>query len=440
MQKIRGDRRSESLPRSPPCLHNEWLNWDERSLSSEDENDDTAEDEGVEMKAPFLPISSFCKTGSGTTPSRTKSERYFGGDIPWVKSGELRESIINNTEETVTEQALAETPLKVAPKGSILVAMYGANVGRVGILGIDATTNQAVCHIVPERDKADSKYMFYALQQKLPEFISRGVGGAQPNISQQIIRETKIPLPPIAEQKRIAAILDKAEELRGLRRKALGELDAIVQSIFLEMFGDSVRNSKGWLLQKLSEISMFENGDRSKKYPSGSDIKDQGVLFLNSRNIVHDRLNLSTSQFISEEKFRSLTRGKAKRGDLLITLRGTLGSCCIFDSQYETAFVNAQMMIIRSKQCIMPVFLHAFLTSPSFKRLIASIGQGAAVLQLTATQLAEIPVSIPPLDLQQEFARRVEAIEHLKTTHRESLTQLNALFASLQHRAFRGEL
>jgi type I restriction enzyme, S subunit len=144
------------------------------------------------MKKLSLSISSFCKTGSGTTPSRSKYDRYFGGGIPWVKSGELRESIISNSEETITEEALAETALKIAPKGAILVAMYGANVGRVGILDIDATTNQAICHIVPEKDKADSRYIFHALQQKLPEFISRSVGGAQPNISQQIIRDTKI--------------------------------------------------------------------------------------------------------------------------------------------------------------------------------------------------------------------------------------------------------
>src|SRR4028118_486846 len=137
------------------------------------------------MKTLCLPISAFCKTGSGTTPSRNKYERYFNGSIPWVKSGELRESIITDTEESVTEEALAETSLKIAPKGSVLVAMYGANVGRVGILGINATTNQAVCYLIPEKDKADSRYVFHALQQKLPEFISRSVGGAQPNISQQ---------------------------------------------------------------------------------------------------------------------------------------------------------------------------------------------------------------------------------------------------------------
>ncbi|MBE9187640.1 restriction endonuclease subunit S [Microcoleus sp. LEGE 07076] len=113
-------------------------------------------------------LAHFAKAGSGTTPSRSKHDLYYGGGIPWVKSADLPESIISETEETVTQEALAETSLKLAPKKAILFAMYGANVGRVGILGIDATTNQAVCHIVPEKDKADSRYIFRALQQKLP--------------------------------------------------------------------------------------------------------------------------------------------------------------------------------------------------------------------------------------------------------------------------------
>jgi len=392
------------------------------------------------MKTPTLPISSFCKTGSGTTPSREKHDRYFNGSIPWVKSGELREAIITETSESVTEEALAETSLKIAPKGSVLVAMYGANVGRVGILGIAATTNQAVCYLIPEKDKADSRYIFHALQQKLPEFVSRSVGGAQPNINQQIIREAKIFFPPIAEQKRIAEILDRTQSLISKRKEAIAKLDTITQSIFLEMFGDPEKNPKGWIKYNLSKISIFENGDRSSNYPSGDDIQEQGILFLSTKNIVNDRLNLSIKQFITGEKFKSLSRGKAKKDDLLITLRGTLGSCCIFSSEYETAFINAQMMIIRTKNDVSPVFLHSFLTSDFFKQKIKSIGRGAAVLQLTATQLADISIPVPPLDLQKEFAQRIEAVENLKATHRASLSQLQALFASLQHRAFRGEL
>ena len=187
----------------------------------------------------FCKISDFCQTGSGTTPSRQKLERYYGGTIPWVKSGELRETEITQTEEYVTEAAIQETSLKVVPSGALLVAMYGATVGRVGRLGIDATTNQAVCHIVPDRSVADAQYMFHALCAKASELVAKGVGGAQPNISQGTIKDTEIYLPPLEEQKRIAAILDQADELRRKRHRALDRLNQLGQAIFIEMFGDS---------------------------------------------------------------------------------------------------------------------------------------------------------------------------------------------------------
>ena len=101
-------------------------------------------------------LSDFCRTGTGGTPSRSNLERYYeGGTIPWVKSGELRESVINETEEHVTEAALRETNVKLVPAGALLLAMYGATVGRLGILGVEATTNQAVCHIVPDPKAAE---------------------------------------------------------------------------------------------------------------------------------------------------------------------------------------------------------------------------------------------------------------------------------------------
>ena len=192
-------------------------------------------------------ISQFCDTGSGGTPSRQLASRYFNeGSIPWVKSGELRESIVTRTEERVTEVALNETNLKLVSPGAILLAMYGATVGRLGILGVPATTNQAVCHIIPDKTRADSRYLFHALRWLVPTLIQRRVGGAQPNINQAIIRELEIPLPQLSEQQRTAAILDKADALRAKRHAALAQLDTLTQSIFIDMFGDHAMNPKGW--------------------------------------------------------------------------------------------------------------------------------------------------------------------------------------------------
>ena len=388
------------------------------------------------MKTPTLPISSFCKTGSGTTPSREKHDRYFNGSIPWVKSGELREAIITETSESVTEEALAETSLKIAPKGSVLVAMYGANVGRVGILGIAATTNQAVCYLIPEKDKADSRYIFHALQQKLPEFISRSVGGAQPNINQQIIREAKIFFPPIAEQKRIAEILDRTQSLISKRKEAIAKLDTLTQSIFIEMFGDPESILNLWTTQKLGSLLEFlTSGSRGW----ASYYAESGDLFLRIQNVRWDELLLDDIAFVKAPISAEATRTKVKAGDVLLSITADLGRTAVVPEGISTAYINQHLAILRPKS-IQSRFLSAYFASPSGRRQVQGRNQQGVKAGLNFDAIRSFLIPCPPLPLQKEFAQRVEAVEKLKATHRASLSELQVLFASLQHRAFRGEL
>ena len=178
------------------------------------------------------PLAHFCKTGTGGTPSRGKMQRYYeGGTMPWVKSGELREEVITSTGEYITETALKETNVKLVPKDALLIALYGATVGRLGILGTQATTNQAVCHIIPNSLRVDLRYMFHSLSNQVSYLVGRGVGGAQPNISQGIIKSLAIPLPPLDLQHRFAAIVKSVEEQKASQRTHLAELDTLFASL-----------------------------------------------------------------------------------------------------------------------------------------------------------------------------------------------------------------
>ena len=146
--------------------------------------------------------------GSGATPSRTNSE-YYGGTIPWLKTGDLNDGIITEIPEYITELALEKTSVRLNPIGSVLMAMYGATIGKLGILGIEATTNQACCACIPY-EGIYNKFLFYFLMASRTAFIKMGEGGAQPNISKEKIVNALFPLPPLSEQKRIVA---KIEEL-----------------------------------------------------------------------------------------------------------------------------------------------------------------------------------------------------------------------------------
>ena len=178
------------------------------------------------------PLAGFCRTGTGGTPSRAKMQRYYeGGTIPWVKSGELREEVITSTGEHITATALKETNLKLVPKDAVLIALYGATVGRLGILGIQATTNQAVCHVIPNSLNVDLRYMFHSLLNQVSYLVGRGVGGAQPNISQGILKSLAIPLPPLHLQHRFATIVEAVEQQRARQRAHLAELDTLFASL-----------------------------------------------------------------------------------------------------------------------------------------------------------------------------------------------------------------
>lgn len=155
---------------------------------------------------------------SGATPSRLQKD-YYGGNIPWLKTGDLNDGIITDIPEFITEKALEETSVKLNPKDSILIAMYGATIGKIGILSFPATTNQACCACLDY--KIDKMYIFYFLLSNRINFISMGGGGAQPNISKEKIVNTTFPLPPFAEQKRIVS---KIEEL-------FHQLDMIEESL-----------------------------------------------------------------------------------------------------------------------------------------------------------------------------------------------------------------
>lgn len=384
----------------------------------------------------LVPISDFCETGSGGTPSRSEASRYFGGSIPWVKSGELREGIITTTNETITDLGLKESAAKLLPKNTLLVALYGATVGRIGILGIEAATNQAVCHIIPDARRANRTYLFYALRVQVPYWLSQRVGVGQPNISQGVIRDTKIPLPPLPEQKRIADILDKADAIRRKRREAVAHSDYFLPSLFSHMFGPAGSKYEPEPLNKHLEFLTSGSRGWAEHY-----VKN-GKRFIRSLDVQMNRIGSDDIVFVNPPVGTEAERTRVRDGDVLVTITGSrIGRVAFVPKFFGEAYVSQHVAIARLKPTLMPRFCSMYLSlSDGGQRQIAKAQYGQTKPGLSLTNIREFRVPIPPTKEQDRFLEMWDQQDLVVSRQSKSSMETDMLFNSLVQRAFRGEL
>lgn len=390
------------------------------------------------MSWPLAPISEFCQTSSGGTPSR-KNPEYYGGNIPWVKSGDLKEKTVVKATEFITELAVQKSSVKMVSKGAILLAMYGATVGRMAMLGINATTNQAVCGIVPDEKKAFPKYVYYALLAKVPEFLRNAVGGAQPNISQGMIRETKIPLPPLKEQKRIAAILDKADAIRRKRQQAIQLADDFLRSVFLDMFGDPVTNPKGFPVGTIRDMVETANYGSSAK---ASDTHGEYPI-LRMGNITYeggwDFNSLKYIDLSEKDKPKYL----ALKGDLLFNRtnsRELVGKTAVFEEESPMA-IAGYLIRIRPNAKGNNYYLSGYLNSKHGKSTLLNMCKSiVGMANINAQEVQDIKIIVPPVELQKNYEKIVRETNRKLRSHSVSVEQNDLMFASISQQAFSGRL
>lgn len=391
------------------------------------------------MTIPVKKISTFCKTGSGGTPSRSNNAFFENGTIPWVKSGELKNRYITEVEEYITNLAVEKSSAKLVSKGSLLIAMYGATVGEVSQLTFDATTNQAICNIQPDENVCDVNYLYRFLDASKPYLLSRRVGGGQPNISQGVIKDLEVPLPPLAEQRRIASILDQADELRQKRQQAIEKLDELLQATFIDMFGDFHKNPMNWETKPLSEVvnknTIVTYGivQAGEEYPNGvpyirtGDIKN-GIILTD---------NLSKTDPQIAKKFK---RSEVQAGDIVMSIRATVGTTALVPIALNGANLTQGTARIAVGENIEREFALFHLRSQSTQNWIQRQVKGATFREITLTKLRELPIYLPPRELQQEFVEIYSKIEALKFKAIQSKVFSENLFKSLQNQAFNGTL
>ena len=379
------------------------------------------------------------KVTSGGTPSRKKQEYYKNGTIPWVKTGDLKGKYANEPKEYITELALANSSAKIFPKNTVLLAMYGATIGACSILKIAAATNQACGAILPS-EKCDHVYLYYYLKSINKELISKGVGGAQPNISGGIIKSTKIPLPPLDQQKKIAAILDAADTYRQKTKALITKYDELTQSLFLDMFGDPVRNPKRWGILRFDEL-VADDCPLTYGIVQPGDEFENGIPCVRPVDLKMQYVNLSDLKRIDPEISSKFKRTILKGGEILLSVRGSVGVISIADESLKDSNVTRGIVPIWfDKYLANKLFFYYLYRTKSIQRRLSELARGATLIQINLKDLRELKLIKPPLEIQNQFAERVQAIEVQKAQAQASLAQAEDLFNSLLQRAFKGEL
>ncbi len=387
-----------------------------------------------------VPLQQICDIQIGKTPSRSVPE-YWGGELPWVTISDFAAGrIVTTTNERITRIGAAKSRSKRIPRGTLLLS-FKLSLGKRAIAGCDLFTNEAIAalHIL-DHSAAHRDYLYWALGSiDYDRLVDRAAKGKTLNKAK--LKLLRIPLPPFTEQKRIAGILDAADALRAKRREALAQLDTLLQSTFHDMFGDPATNSLGWEVRELkrtkSKVQIGPFGSLLHK----EDYIVDGVPLVNPMHIVSGQIHVGSEQTVSEQKASTLSNYRLQTGDVVMGRRGKMGRCAIVSDAEAGMLCGTGSLFIRPHPDeLTSLFLARTLSSESMKRVLERLSQGVTMPNLNRTMIEGLKVGLPPLDHQHRFAAIVESIENQRASQRAHLAELDTLFASLQSRAFRGDL
>ncbi len=382
---------------------------------------------------------------TGKTPS-TKVSDYFGGQILWFTPSDIGISkYLILSERTLTQKAVLEGKAVLFPKGTLLITCIG-NIGRVGILRHDGSSNQQITGI-KFKSNIDVDYAYYWFRKNSHHLIYKANKAIVPILNNSQLREIKIEHPPLPIQKQIAEILEKADQAKQKRKEVNKLAEQFLQSAFIEMFGDPVKNPKGWKTKSISNIV---------KIPLQNGVYYPKELYVNSQDETGTKMIHMADAFYGDVETRFLRRVlikqseidkyKIQSGDILIARRSLnyegSAKASLIKNVGENLIYESSLIRLRTDNGIIhPIYLYHFLSNEQArKKYVLKYVTSSTISGINQTNLGSVEILIPPLSLQQQFAELVLKTDALKEKQKESEKELENLFSSLMQKAFKGEL
>lgn len=375
---------------------------------------------------------------SGGTPATT-NQTYWDGVIPWTRSANISSKYLNCGERFVSETAITETATNIVKNGNVLVATR-VGVGKSAVNLIDVAISQDLTGLIVDKSKIFPQYLVNFLHSPAMQcyFNQFSRGTTIKGIQRSDLVRIPIPLPPLETQRKIVAILEKAEATQRLRAEADALSQELVQSVFLEMFGDPVTNPMGWDVKKLGDVSI--------KIQDGSHFspKDQNgnIPYITAKNIKPWGIDLSNVTYVNMEFHDKIySRCDPKQGDVIYIKDGvTAGLAKVNPFNFEFSMLSSIALIRPKESIIDPYFIEYFLNHPNVKQRILERKSGAAITRLILKEIKNIKIIVPPYEMQKWFGDFVKSSELNRLEQKKSEEIINHFGNSVLSKAFTGDL
>ena len=383
------------------------------------------------------------KIGSGGTPD-SKIERYYiNGTTFWLTSGDLNDGYITQIPTKITPEALEHSSAKIFPKNTFVIAMYGATVGKIGILSFDASTNQACCCILPNEKILQLKFLFYYYKSYKPVLLSLCQGGGQPNISQKIIKNSSVPIPPKDEQIAIANFLDertsKIDKVIQNKKRQIELLEENEEISIKEAVtkGSNKNNNltksgieyienvpKDWKIKKI-QYTTYVKGRIGWQGLTSEEYLDEGEYHLvTGTDFFEDTINWETCHYIEKERYDEDPYIQLKKNDILITKDGTIGKIAFVSNVPKPTTLNTGVFVIRPENnTYLPKFMFLILKSKIFTSYIEYIKTGSTISHLYQKKFVLFYYPLPSIKEQKEIIEYLDRIRETKLMSEKKLTE-----------------